>query len=50
MTARLKPFITATGVDIAQAQLLTGLHQFWIELMDTVGRPGARAVAFQVIT
>lgn len=50
MTARLKPFITASGVDVTQAQVPPGLHQFWIELMDTHGRPGGYAVAFQVIT
>ena len=49
MTARIKPFITASGIDITQAEAPPGLHQFWVELMDTAGRPGARAVAFQVI-
>jgi hypothetical protein len=49
ITARVKPFITASGIDIAQAQVPPGLHQFWVELMDNDGRPSARAIAFQVI-
>jgi hypothetical protein len=49
MTSRIKPFITASGIDIPLAEVPPGLHQFWIELMDTDGRPGARAVAFQVL-
>lgn len=48
ITPRLKQFITAAGIDITQAQVPPGLHQFWIELKDTDGRVGSREFDFQV--
>jgi|HubBroStandDraft_5_1064220.scaffolds.fasta_scaffold94561_2 hypothetical protein len=48
MTQRLTPYITAQGIDIAQAQVPPGKHQFWIELKDTQGRVGGGPLTFQV--
>ena len=48
LTQRLTPFITAQGIDIPQAQVPPGKHQFWIELKDNEGRIGGSAFTFQV--
>ena len=48
ITARIKPFLTAAGIDIAQAAVPPGVHTFWIELKDTDGRSAGREVDFQV--
>jgi hypothetical protein len=48
LTQRLTPFITAQGIDIQQAQVPPGKHQFWIELKDNQGRIGGGAFTFQV--
>jgi hypothetical protein len=48
ITQRVKPFITATGIDIKQADVPPGLHQFWIELKDNDGRIGGTEFSFQV--
>jgi hypothetical protein len=49
ITPRLKPFITASGIDIPQAQVPPGVHQFWIEVKDNDGRSNGRPLDFQVI-
>jgi hypothetical protein len=49
ITARIKSFITAEGIDITRAEMPPGLHQFWIELKDTDGRVSAREFEFQVV-
>jgi hypothetical protein len=49
ITPRIKTFITAGGIDIAQAQVPPGLHQFWIQVTDSDGRSSARGLDFQVI-
>jgi hypothetical protein len=49
ITPRVKSFITANGIDIANAEVPPGLHKFWIELKDSDGRVGGREVDFQVI-
>ncbi len=48
MTQRLTPYITAQGIDIPQAEVPAGTHQFWIELKDNAGRIGGGAFSFQV--
>jgi len=48
ITQRITPFITADGVDIAQAELPPGKHQFWVELKDKDGRIGGAEIDFQV--
>jgi hypothetical protein len=49
ITARIESFITADGIDIAQAAVPPGQHQFWIEVKDTDGRIAGREVDFQVL-
>lgn len=49
ITPRVKEFITASGINIAQAQVPPGLHQFWIELKDTHGNSSGREVEFLVL-
>lgn len=49
ITARIKSFITADGIDIAQAAVPPGQHQFWVEVKDTDGRTRGREVDFQVL-
>jgi hypothetical protein len=48
LTQRIAPFITAAGIDISQAEVPPGKHQFWIELKDKDGRIGGGAFSFQV--
>jgi hypothetical protein len=48
MTQRIAPFITADGINISQAEVPSGRHQFWIELKDNDGRIGATEFSFQV--
>jgi hypothetical protein len=49
ITPRVKAFITANGLDIAQAEVPPGLHQFWIEVKDTNGNSNGREVEFLVV-
>jgi hypothetical protein len=48
ITQRIAPFITAAGIDVSQAEVPPGTHQFWIELKDKSGRIGAAQFRFQV--
>ena len=48
ITQRLAPFITATGIDIPQADVPPGKHLFWLELKDEDGRVGGGQFSFQV--
>ena len=48
VTQRIMPFITADGVDISQAEVPAGKHQFWVELKDKSGRIGGAEFDFQV--
>jgi hypothetical protein len=49
ITPRIKPFISASGIDIPQAEAPPGLHQFWIVLKDNAGRSNGRELDFQVL-
>jgi len=49
ITPRVKAFITADGINIAQADVPPGVHQFFIELKDTEGNPVSRELKFQVL-
>jgi hypothetical protein len=49
ITPRSKAFITANGIDIAQAEVPPGVHQFWVRLRDTDGRVGDREFDFRVV-
>jgi hypothetical protein len=48
ITQRLTPFITAAGIDVPQADVPAGKHQFWIELKDKDGHIGGGEFSFQV--
>jgi hypothetical protein len=48
MTQRLTPYITAQGIDVPNAQVPKGEHQFWIELKDNAGHIGGGEFSFQV--
>ncbi|MGA7786558.1 MAG: hypothetical protein WCA56_00185 [Xanthobacteraceae bacterium] len=48
VTQRLAPFITATGIDVSQADVPPGKHLFWLELKDKDGRIGGGEFSFQV--
>jgi hypothetical protein len=48
MTQRIAPFISAVGIDVPQADVPPGKHQFWIELRDKNGRVGGGEFSFQV--
>jgi hypothetical protein len=48
ITQRITPFISADGIDVSQAEVPPGTHQFWIELKDKSGRVGAVEFSFQV--
>lgn len=48
ITQRIKPFITAAGIDVKDAVVPPGLHRFWIELKDNDGRVSGTEFSFQV--
>jgi hypothetical protein len=48
ITQRITPFISTSGIDVTQAEVPPGTHQFWIELKDKSGRVGATEFSFQV--
>lgn len=48
ITPRIRSFITANGIDISQAEVPPGVHQFWVQLKDTDGRINGREFDFQV--
>ena len=48
ITQRLMPFISANGINISQAEVPPGTHQFWVELKDKDGRVGGAEVSFLV--
>jgi hypothetical protein len=48
ITQRIMPFITAQGIDVSQADVPPGKHQFWVELKDKDGRIGGAEFSFQI--
>jgi hypothetical protein len=48
ITQRLAPFVSAAGIDVSQAQVPPGKHEFWVELRDKEGRIGGGEFSFQV--
>jgi hypothetical protein len=48
LTQRIMPFITAEGIEIPDAEVPPGVHQFRIELKDKDGRLGGTEFSFQV--
>ncbi len=49
ITQRIAPFISADGINIPQAEVPPGNHQFWIELKDNDGRIGGAELTFRVV-
>lgn len=49
ITSRIRSFITANGIEIANADVPAGMHQFWIQLTDTDGRSAGREFDVQVV-
>ncbi len=48
ITQRIMPFITADGIDVPDAEVPPGTHEFRIELKDRDGHPGGTDFSFQV--
>jgi hypothetical protein len=48
LTQRIMQFMTASGIDVLEAEVPPGLHQFWIEMKDTDGRVGGKEFEFRV--
>ncbi len=48
ITQRIMPFITADGIDVPDAEVPPGTHEFRIELKDKDGHPGGTDFSFQV--
>ena len=42
------PFISADGIEVPEAEVPPGIHEFRIELKDNDGRRGATEFKFQV--
>jgi len=48
ITQRIMPFISADGIEVPEAEVPPGLHEFRIELKDKEGRLGGTEFSFQV--
>jgi hypothetical protein len=48
VTQRLKAYITAEGIEVPEAEVPPGVHEFRIELKDKDGRLGGTEFSFQV--
>jgi hypothetical protein len=48
ITQRVMPFISPDGIEIPEAEVPPGIHQFRIELRDKEGRLGGTEFSFQV--
>jgi len=48
LTQRLRPYISAEGIEVPDAQVPAGVHQFRIELKDKDGRLGGADFSFEV--
>jgi hypothetical protein len=48
MTQRMRPFISADGIEIVDAELPPGIHHFWIEAKDRDGRAGSAEFTIRV--
>jgi hypothetical protein len=48
LTQRLRPYITADGIEVPDAEIPAGSHQFRIELRDKDGRAGGADFSFEV--
>ena len=48
ITQRIMPFISADGIEVPEAEVPPGLHEFRIQLKDKDGRLGGTEFSFQV--
>jgi hypothetical protein len=48
ITQRIMPFITADGIEVPDAEVPPGVHEFRIQLKDKEGRLGGTEFSFQV--
>lgn len=48
LTPRLKPFITADGIDMSQAEVPAGAHSLEVEVQDSEGHTGKSVVTLTV--
>jgi hypothetical protein len=48
LTSRIKPFITATGIDVPAVELPPGEHIVRIDIKDSDGRAGTTSVVLKV--
>jgi hypothetical protein len=48
ITQRIKPFITSEGIDVPDAEVPLGAHDFRIEVKDSDGRRSTMEFSFQV--
>jgi hypothetical protein len=48
LTARIKPFVQMTGIDVPDAELPVGDHMVRIDIKDSDGRPGSASFTLQV--
>jgi hypothetical protein len=48
ITQRIKPFISPEGIEVPEAEVPPGIHEFRIELKDKDGRLGGMEFSFQV--
>jgi hypothetical protein len=48
ITQRIMPFISADGIEVPEAEVPPGIHEFRIELKDKDGRLGGTDFSFQV--
>lgn len=48
LTQRLKPYISATGIDVTDAEVPPGTHTLRVNLLDTDGRPNTAEFTFTV--
>jgi hypothetical protein len=48
ITQRIMPYISADGIEVPEAEVPPGLHEFRIELKDKEGRLGGTEFSFQI--
>jgi hypothetical protein len=48
LTARVKPFTRADGIDMPNAEVPPGAHRIWIFIQDSTGHEGRAEIRFDV--
>jgi hypothetical protein len=49
LTPRIKPFLTADGINMPEAEVPPGSHRIWIFVRDSVGHEGRADIHFDVL-